>query len=99
MIISIDTFEGAEELFLSSLIYFTLSVFVISIDGWTWSLARRQLVIKSIPYIPLSQLDGLQLKGLDLIIYCVLEVSQVPNQFVVISGHVTKLSLFWSHTL
>ena len=57
------TFEGEEELFLSSLTYFhSLCVCVISTEGWLWSLAWRQLGVKYIPFVSLSKLASLQLE-------------------------------------
>ena len=100
MIKSYGTFEGAEELFLSSLTDFhSLHVCVISTDGWAWSLTWINLGVESVPSIPLSQLAGLKLKELGGRLDCVLEVSQVPNKVEVISGHVTKWTHLWSHTL
>jgi hypothetical protein len=86
-----SAFECAEELFLSSLTDFhSLRVFVISTDGWAWSLSWRQLGVESIPFLPLSKLAGLQLKELGARLEGILEVSQVSHQVEVISGHVTK---------
>jgi hypothetical protein len=94
------TLEYTEELFLSSLTYFhSLLVCVISTDGWAWSLAWLQLGVKSVPSLSLSQLAGLQLNELGGRLDGVLEVSKVPNQVEVISGHVTNWMNLWSKTL
>ena len=63
MIKSYGTFEGAEELFLSSLTDFhSLHICVVSTDGCVWSLAWHQLGVKSVPSMTPSQLASLQLK-------------------------------------
>jgi hypothetical protein len=94
------TFECAEELFLSSLTDVHSSrVCVIITDGWAWSLAWRQLGVEFVPSLPFSQLAGLQLKELSGRLDGVLEVSQVPNQVDVISGHATNWTNLWSKTL
>ena len=57
MIKSYGTFEGAEELFLSSLTDFhSLHICVVSTDGCVWSLAWHQLDTKLIPFLTLSKL-------------------------------------------
>jgi hypothetical protein len=57
------TFECPEELFhLKD--FQSLRICVISTDGWTWSLAWRQLGVESVLPLPLSRLAGLQLKEL-----------------------------------
>ena len=65
MIKSYGTFEGEEELFLSSLIDFhSFPVCFISTDVWERSLELRQLGVKYAHFMPLSKLASLQLKGL-----------------------------------
>jgi hypothetical protein len=55
--------------------------------------------VESFPSLHLYQLAGLQLKELGRILDGVLEVSKVPNQVEVISGHVTNWKNLWSKTL
>jgi hypothetical protein len=49
--------------------------------------------------LPLSQLAGIQLNELGGSFDGVIEVSQVPNQVEVISGHVTNWTNLWSKAL
>jgi hypothetical protein len=74
-----------------------LEVIVISDDGWSWILAWRQLGVKSIYTLPLTDLAVEQLKPAKVLLKEIKGVDSMNNALRIFTGHVHEWNHVWEN--
>jgi hypothetical protein len=80
-------------------VYKDLKVLVISDDGWSWSLAWRQLGVLIFSCYTLSKLASKQLLELLRLVPGLIKAQGLDSQTRIISGHIGSFTDHWKEFL